>query len=96
MGVSETNRPWTARQKSDYDFMMNTCFHSSCTIYQFNQSSGTTPVFYVFLHRNIPGPEPKICLTTTDATMVSASIGLYEGAGEATAKPTTSAPSTQH
>ena len=29
MGMSETNRPWTARQKSEYDFMMRTHFNSS-------------------------------------------------------------------
>jgi hypothetical protein len=33
MGMSETNRPWTAWQKSEYDFMMRTHFNSSRTLY---------------------------------------------------------------
>ena len=33
MGMSETNRPWTAQQKSEYDFMMRTHFISSRTLY---------------------------------------------------------------
>jgi len=33
MGMSETNCPWTASQKSTYDYMMNQCFRSSRTIY---------------------------------------------------------------
>jgi hypothetical protein len=33
MGMSETNRPWTPKQKSVYDYMMDLCFSSSRTIY---------------------------------------------------------------
>ena len=33
MGMSETNCPWTANQKSTYDYIMQACFHSSRTIY---------------------------------------------------------------
>jgi hypothetical protein len=33
MGMSETNRPWTPKQKSVYDYMMDSCFSSSRTIY---------------------------------------------------------------
>jgi hypothetical protein len=33
MGMSETNRPWTPKQKSVYDYMMDSCFYSSRTIY---------------------------------------------------------------
>lgn len=33
MGMSETNRPWTASQKSEYDFMMASHFYSSRTLY---------------------------------------------------------------
>ena len=33
MGMAETNRPWTAKQKSEYDFMMASHFYSSRTLY---------------------------------------------------------------
>ena len=33
MGMAETNRPWTAQQKSEYDFMMASHFFSSRTLY---------------------------------------------------------------
>jgi hypothetical protein len=33
MGMSETNCPWSPEQKSIYDYMMNTCFSSSRTVY---------------------------------------------------------------
>lgn len=33
MGLAETNRPWTAKQKSEYDFMMQSHFQSSRTLY---------------------------------------------------------------
>lgn len=33
MGMSKTNRPWTVKQKSEYDFMMSTHFQSSRTLY---------------------------------------------------------------
>ena len=33
MGMAETNRPWTAQQKSEYDFMMTSHFFSSRTLY---------------------------------------------------------------
>jgi hypothetical protein len=33
MGMSETNCPWTPKQKSVYDYMMTACFFSSRTTY---------------------------------------------------------------
>jgi hypothetical protein len=33
MGMAETNRPWTAQQKSEYDFMMASHFFLSRTLY---------------------------------------------------------------
>ena len=33
MGMSETNCPWTPNQKSTYNYIMQTCFQSSRTIY---------------------------------------------------------------
>ncbi len=48
MGMSETNRPWTPKQKSLYDYMMRTCFHSSRTIY-----TSATPPDHTFTH--LPG-----------------------------------------
>lgn len=33
LGLAETNRPWTAKQRHEYDFMMSSHFHSSRTLY---------------------------------------------------------------
>jgi hypothetical protein len=48
MGMSETNRPWTPKQKSIYDYMMDLCFFSSRTIY-----TSATPPDHTFTH--LPG-----------------------------------------
>ena len=48
MGMSETNRPWTPKQKSTYDYMMGLCFHSSRTIY-----TSSTPPDHTFT--TLPG-----------------------------------------
>ena len=39
MGMSETNRPWTPRNRETYDYMMNLRFSNSRTVY----SSAPTP-----------------------------------------------------
>ena len=45
MGMSETNRPWTPQQKSVYDYMMDSCFSSSRTIY-----TSAAPPDHTFKH----------------------------------------------
>ena len=48
MGMSETNCPWTTAQKSSYDYMMNTCFKPSRTLY-----TSAPPSDHTFLY--LPG-----------------------------------------
>ncbi len=48
MGMSETNCPWSAQQKALYDYMMNSCFLSSRTIY-----TSATPPDHTFKY--LPG-----------------------------------------